>query len=432
MQKLGLLLLQDNHPTQKTCKPPKKKKKTKVSQYHLKRDQIPDEQKGTKAARFLHGYILFGLVRADVQPPVTVPATVTAFEEHWEPSFVEKLRQTLRTATTSDSGASKMVLQLRADAAKEAARGSKIAKDILEVKETHLLSAFSLVLAAGLEHWRPDLLGAPDSLYNQVHETVFLESFRKVAGNFSYVFLAPTVSGINKPTLIIDISRSFLFSYMKLKYRVEAKEPGKLAENRDNNNNSKRWGRLAEKRTAFFLQDKQPDRVVALVRDACRNSDDESGSDGDHNKVYFVNKKSICSVSAATFVHKVEKRRVKTERRIKGAQRANVFERTQIIPVDPLESDLSVQMPEKVPIDFFDPVEFNGLLAKTRFRYAQYGVALPLTMNKEMFMLKYGNDVLKLYNIPTEEEMNKEGNSGWSDDDEPIHIPEDVPMDQDL
>jgi hypothetical protein len=157
---------------------------------------------------------------------------------------VEKLRQTLRIASTSDSGASKMVLQLRADAAKEAARGSKIAKDILEVKETHLLSAFSLVLAAGLEHWRPDLLGAPDSLYNQVHETVFLESFRKVAGNFSYVFLAPTVSGINNPTLIIDISRSFLFSYMRLKYRVEAKEPGKLAENRDNNNNSKRRGRV--------------------------------------------------------------------------------------------------------------------------------------------------------------------------------------------
>jgi hypothetical protein len=119
-----------------------------------------------------------------------------------------------------------------------------------------------------------------------------------------------------------------------------------------------------------------------------------------------------------------------------------VFERTRIIPVDPLESDLSFQMPEKAPIDFFDPVEFNDLPAKTRFRYAQYGVALQLvqfhdntnwkTMNKEAFMSKYGNDVLKLYNIPIEEEMNKEGNSGWSDKDEPVHIPEDVLMDQDL
>jgi hypothetical protein len=39
---------------------------------------------------------------------------------------------------------------------------------------------------------------------------------------------------------------------------------------------------------------------------------------------------------------------------------------------------------------------------------------------------KKGNEVLKQYNIPMEEEMAHQGNDGWSDDGEPIDIPDDL------
>ncbi|KAJ7364596.1 hypothetical protein DFH08DRAFT_659261, partial [Mycena albidolilacea] len=246
---------------------------------------------------------------------------------------------------------------------------------------------FSRVLVAGLTHWCPDLMGPSDSPYNQVHETVYLETFRLVAGSFSYYFLAPSAAGVDNPILICDIFRSFTFSYTKHKAKF------------------------------------------------C-NSDDESDTDDAGKKIYTVNAKGIRSVSATTFVHQLEVRRLKTDAREKGKKKINVVEHTRIRVATPAESDLSFQMPKKVPIDYFTPSEFNDFPAETRFKYAQYGVALPLvahhgnadwkTMDRETFMTKYGNEVLKQYNIPTEEEMAQQGNDGWSDDGEPINIPDDL------
>ncbi|KAF8175304.1 hypothetical protein K438DRAFT_1458087, partial [Mycena galopus ATCC 62051] len=195
-------------------------------------------------AGYLHGYILLGVVRSDVPPPKPPAGAITSFERRWKPDFFEKLRDTLRTTSSSTTGAARMVTQLREDAKVQADQGSNIAKDILKVKETFLIKLYGLVLTAGLDAWRPDIMGPPDSLYNQAHEIVYFESFRLLAGSFAYVFLAPTASGVNNATLIQDIGRAFLFSYMKHKAQVDRKEPGKLADNREDNNISRRRKRV--------------------------------------------------------------------------------------------------------------------------------------------------------------------------------------------
>jgi hypothetical protein len=239
------------------------KKKAKTNQHHLKKDDIPLEQKGTKvstidiiflcplfdqrhvkAAGYLHGYILLELTRADAAPPMPTPAVLATFDQRWEPGFLPDLRRRLRDTSTAVVGTSRMVSDLRKRAEKDAAKGSNIAKDILEVKDTFLTIIFSRVLVAGLTHWCPDLMGPSDSPYNQVHETVYLETFRLVAGSFSYYFLAPSAAGVDNPILICDIFRSFTFSYTKHKAKVELRQPGKLASNKADNNSGKRRKRV--------------------------------------------------------------------------------------------------------------------------------------------------------------------------------------------
>ncbi|KAJ6506587.1 hypothetical protein C8R45DRAFT_816813, partial [Mycena sanguinolenta] len=228
----------------------------------------------------------------------------------------------------------------------------------------------------GLETWVPDALGPPDSLYNLAHETVYFESFRQVATSFAYIFLAPTMSGVDNPDFVRDVMRSFPFSYMRNKAKIERNEPGKLA-------------------------------------------------DGTH--VYFVNKKSIRSASANAFIQKLDARRAKSEG---GGRRrgSNLAERKRIRRDQPSDSDFSLQRPTKVPVDYFAPDEFNDLPVKARFNYAKNGIALPLvqfldnkdwkTMDKSSFMEKYGNQVLAQYSIPTQEEMDRAGNTGWDSEEE--------------
>ncbi|KAF7373973.1 hypothetical protein MSAN_00610000 [Mycena sanguinolenta] len=326
------------------------------------------------------------------------------------------------------------------EAAQEAAKGSLIAKDILKVKETFLITTFSLVLASGLESWSPDVFGPPDSLYNQAHELVYFESFRLVASSFAYIFLGPTMSGINNAELVKDIGRAFLFAYMKHKAQVERSHPGKLVEARDENNSSKRRKRLAEKRMKFAVSDKLPDRVIALLANKYCHSDDESDVDDGGNTIYRVNKKSIRSVAATTFILQLDTRRAKHEARTTGRRRFNFIDRKRVRDDDPPESDLSLQMPKKVPLDFFAPSEFNDFPMADRYRYSKYGVALPLvehldnadwkTMDKASFMEKYGNDVLKQYNIPTQAQMDRDGNKGWDSDEVEQDLGEDDDVEQ--
>ncbi|KAK7036972.1 hypothetical protein R3P38DRAFT_3182983 [Favolaschia claudopus] len=401
------------------------KKKVKAQQYQLKRDQIPTALKGTKDAGYLHGYILFGMVRSDSAPSRPSASAIATFEKRYTPNFLQELQQILRT-TVPHSKAAKMVAMIREGAKREAGNGSQIAKDILEIKETFLLSTYTMVLAAGLEVWCPDVLGAPDSLYNQVHETVFFESFRSANISYAYRIKGPTTTGTNNPALI-------RYSYMRRKAQIELRTPGKLADNADEGRSRNRRARLAEKRQAFALKDKFPDRVLQLVGDERCNSDDDSGTDDDHKVIYSIKGKSLRSASATSFIHKLEDRRIADDQFTRGLKRSNLYERSRRRVPNAPESDLSIQIPKQAPIDCFDPERFNDFPAETRFRYAKYGVALPLlehhkrtdwkTMSKAVFMEKYGNDVLKQYSIPSAEEMERQGNSGWEADEQ-------VPMEE--
>ncbi|KAJ7922127.1 hypothetical protein B0H13DRAFT_2306004 [Mycena leptocephala] len=403
------------------------KKKQKPKQFHLTKEQVPKEFLGLKNCIFLHGYIAYMITRSDVPPPLPGAALITAHERIFEPKFLAALDERLRTTSTRHVGAGAMVKALRDKATADLSSGSQIAKHILDIGEPFLLTIFSAILHAGLEKWCPDINSPPDTLYNRAHEIVFVQTFHSVAIGLGYRSLCPTPAGINNFEMIKDLYHSYVFAYMKDKARVERAEAGKLAQNKEDNNAFRRLKRLSEKRVAYAIEDKLPDRVVALVGEPYCNSDDESGSDGEGNHAYIVSAKLQRGVSATTFVHKLEKRRLAFVLQQKGRRRTNLHERTRVRVEESVESDISYHMPKNAPIDYFDPEFFNDLPAKTRFAISKNGVALPLpqyhankdwkTMPKTAFMAKYGNEVLKQYDIPTPEEMDGQGNSGWEEDE---------------
>ncbi|KAJ6524070.1 hypothetical protein DFH09DRAFT_1096231 [Mycena vulgaris] len=373
----------------------------KAPQYRIKKNQIPEEQKGTK---------------------------LNAFEERYAPGFLSILETNLRKTSTSTVGAALMAKELRKKAEDAVKHGSTIAKHILRIHETFIIEIYSGVLCAGLTAWRPDFSSPPDTPYNKAHSLVFVETFESVASSFAYRELAPMSSGINNHALITDLYRSYVFHYMKHKVRIEGKETGKLEKIQDGSNISRRRVRLTDKRVDFGTLDKLLARVISLFSDPHCNSDDESGSDADHQRVFLVNKKGQRSISATTFTHKLEDRHLKFDRAARGKKCSNLAERTLVRRPNATESDISFQLPPSAPIDWLDPETYNDLPAQTRFHYFQNGVALPLvehhnktdwkTMDKPTFMEKYGNNVLKLYNIPTEEELAEAGDTGWGWDEE--------------
>jgi len=92
------------------------------------------------------------------------------------------------------------------------------------------------------------------------------------------------------------------------------------------------------------------------------------------------------------------------------------------------------RFPSNVPIDYFEPSFFNQMSVHERAVYMDNGVALPIpeicadgsrigewkNLPYNEFMEKFGNDTLKLYNLPTEAELEQlqEYDDEDSDEDE--------------
>ncbi|KAJ7165249.1 hypothetical protein C8R46DRAFT_1035854 [Mycena filopes] len=218
-----------------------------------------------------------------------------------------------------------------------------------------------------------------------------------------------TPAGVDNVSLVTDCYQHWGFNYMNRKSKVETNHPGQLAVTREENNDSCCRAAHAGKCYHFAVIDLQPARVLAMVKDPRAYSDDESEIEADSGiPIYSVNKKGLRGASAASFLHSLDPRAANYA--LGNGKRKLVKARKRI--------------PSKAPIDWFDPAWFNELPAQARFDYAQNGVALLLlqfhnntdykTMDKNTFMEAYGNDVLKQYNVPTEEEMTEAGNNGYS------------------
>ncbi|RDB18252.1 hypothetical protein Hypma_000603 [Hypsizygus marmoreus] len=224
--------------------------------------------------------------------------------------------------------------------------------------------------------------------------------------------------------------RSFVFSYMHDIAKLEAKSPGSIAKGKRFSTVYKRRSELTAGRLKVLMAQGFNKRVIALADETEVHSDDElaEGVTTDSGEaVYHIKEKEGRSTKVMNFFRMADVRR----RRMDQSKRKQykLPERRREDPVMPQPSALTA-LPKQVPIDWFDPSYWNNTLTvREHADYIEDGVdvALPLeefcktwedcakwkNLPKKEFMQTYGNAVLDLYDMPTEQEL--EQLARWED-----------------
>ncbi|KAJ7634465.1 hypothetical protein FB45DRAFT_1141427, partial [Roridomyces roridus] len=201
---------------------------------------------------------------------------------------------------------------------------------------------YGAVSKAGLKTFHPDVFGPLQSTYNVLHRHIAVSTFSNIAQWHGFSALEVSVNVATDYHLLSEMYDNFVYGTIKGNSHKEFNTPGSLALAHQRQNAVKRRARVM----------------------------------------------------------------------------SNFPEDRKLHPDTSKTSRLSRILPEGIPIDYFDPEFFNKLDPRERAKYAKTGVAFPLPqyctnehhsdwakMGKKDFMVKYGNDVLKLYNLPTAEEL---------------------------
>jgi len=147
------------------------------------------------------------------------------------------VRDSLKNNAEYIQGAEARIKDLKAAFSKE----SLISTNISRIPDTFLLLMFRSVATFGLPRWMPDALsGDPDSMYNLLHEYIALVTFEQVANGFGYVHMGINLSFIRDFTLMRNLYRSFVFSYLQKLTKMETKEPGAVMKSHERENMIKR------------------------------------------------------------------------------------------------------------------------------------------------------------------------------------------------
>ena len=105
-----------------------------------------------------------------------------------------------------------------------------IANNIRRIPEPHLLMMFRTVAAYGLQQWNPDILSSdPDLMYNTLHETIALLTFKQATAAYAYSFTGLTMNSIWEYSVLKKIYRNFVFTYMRSIARLENRKPGQVS-----------------------------------------------------------------------------------------------------------------------------------------------------------------------------------------------------------
>lgn len=172
---------------------------------------------------------------------------------------------------------------------------------------------------------------------------------------------------------------------------------------------------------------------MCLAEENEAHSEDERDPNFDGER-YLIHQKEGRNPMVTSFFHFEDQRYLKASKRRTGARyvmSSTIFQflsffsrmdRTRVTPESSIAATVN-RFPVDVPIDYFEPLFYNQMSVRERAIYMQNGVAFPVpeicadrsrigewkNLSTEEFMEKFGNDTLKLYNLPTEAELEQLG-----------------------
>ncbi|KAJ6448316.1 hypothetical protein C8R47DRAFT_1231098 [Mycena vitilis] len=359
--------------------PPKKDRKKTSDQYHLTREDV-GEDKDVKKGFETHIRALAGLTKSSQVPHDPSDDLRTYFNRRWGPaSVLHELKARLRDTPSNTDGV-KMADELRRTVNIER---SDIARNIARLKDRPLRIMFCGVVAAGLKKWCPDILGSPDSMYNQVHEMVAIETFQVVAAAFGYVHMNVDLSKVQNDMLLKDLYQSFVFSYLKGLVLKEMKKPGAVAKGITDSNIYRRRLAIANHRVDFLVSERFPARAINIATSVECHSDDEgpnpNPADARHG-IFYINEKEARNPYITDLYRDVDNRRLAAA---VATGRGHYLWDERNRQYSPTHAKIALPLPTHWDEDW-------------------------RSLSEADFMEKYGNEVRDLYDLPTDSDIEED------------------------
>ena len=137
--------------------------------------------------------------------------------------------------------------------------------------EEHMLSYIQACLSRfGLQRWCPDLHQSAYSLYNSACRIIAIDTFKQALISHTYIHLSPNTLYASNMDILIKLYDHFVFHFMLLRYRREARQPGSVQ--KELQSNPQYQGRI---RVSFLLLSRLSD--LSNPTSACRCASQISG-----------------------------------------------------------------------------------------------------------------------------------------------------------
>ncbi|KAK7444552.1 hypothetical protein VKT23_015230 [Stygiomarasmius scandens] len=401
-------------PPDDGAQPPKKsrnsRKKAKedtrspIDRYHLRKEDLNEDETYIKIAFETHIHLLGGLHDQGAIPQKPSDTVLAAFQQCLETTADFCHSHIVHELPPGHTALRSRITMLRAELAKTR---SVISKRLGRIEDGAIEMLLATLDYYHFDTWCPNLSDNSYTPYNMVHRNIAIETFRQAVLNHDYSFLAPiNLQKAQEKRFLVKLYNNYVWSYFKRMYDKEERQPGAQKERLQSNKIISRRLDLAARRLRYVQSDGFPAAVRLLVKEPAAHSDDDDGN---------IHEKAGRSELVTKFLREVDSRC----KAWTPFQPGRARERGRVIPQISLPSALPAP-PIQVPIDWFDPVHFNRLPAAFRARYKDHKrpVALPGDYNMifnensnwkgledKEFMRLHGNKVLEKYRLPSKEEM---------------------------
>ncbi|KAJ3737824.1 hypothetical protein DFJ43DRAFT_1035455 [Lentinula guzmanii] len=387
-----------------------------------RKDLKEDPNRGAERLRdgiVIHLRAFMGALKAAMVPDPPTPAEIAAFEQNRslgdDPHAM--LKQSLTMVNTFSTDVLNKLRTLRHECK---IAGSDTASKIAQIPDDKIKMMFACMQEVGLNRFCPDVFGTPTSYFNLVHEGLALVTFTQVFLLGGYRFLGITKDYVNNTLLIQKLYRSFIFGRMRDLMRKEAKKKGSVQEDLKYTKAYKERQKKCQERTKYHTLRGWHTRIKPLFEQPRCHSDHEDGPDGS----YYALTMPLRSSKVTRLCYETDNYRDECKKY--EARNRSQFRKLPRVPHPQGKETNFVGLPNPtIPLDWFEPGEFNKLPMHIRAKYKDSPVVLPLeekmqgprqddwkTMGPKAFMKKYGKEVRAQYQFPSEEEMEAAGING--------------------
>ncbi|KAJ3735420.1 hypothetical protein DFJ43DRAFT_1151099 [Lentinula guzmanii] len=292
----------------------------------------------------------------------------------------------------------------------QALPGGSIGSKIATISENQVRLIFARVSSVGLNSWTPDFLGSVSSLWNELHESIALDTFRQACMNRAYETFGVEMKFVLNSELAIGLYRNFVFHHLLNNIRKEQKNPGAVQKELDLSKVYKRRKHRAEERLKYLEMLKWNPRISTILSSPSCHSDDEDSPD---KKEFFRLLLPLRNPKVTVFVEHLDDYRNKTRA---YDHCRNAYKEIPRVP-HPLGkiSSFAHKLPKPIDPDEDDDAEERNLTLPWTGLTLSSSMSFPLTSASatETAPLPY-----PLHNllIPTKEEINGVNDDGEETD----------------